>query len=397
MTDSSNNTQQAAGSIVIVGGKTTQSQSFGIKLQQLGMRVAEFQRGADALLHLREHESDLLYLIGYPTDMNALTFVRACRSAPTYSVTPIMMLADPEANFGPSERTFLASYQVTLVLARLTDLQKILLAANKVLAARKDDRSQQSRIERAKRLLREGLIWEAKKIYEELVKETGTDIMARVGLAKSVLSPKEQLVQLETLLSQDPQNYNFRFEMIANYVRQGLLSKAERLLGQVITDLDQSGEVFWLNELATICVGQKVLPYAVKVAEKVTKSAPRKDAWRAEMILSRTHLAAGNEAGAELHLNKAINLAGIEHPEIENMRAIIARRSGDHRAALIAFTKALTHFPDDYRVIYNIGLCHESQGNNTKALESFRQALVISPTFTKAQSRVEKLSTNTDN
>ena len=51
----------------------------------------------------------------------------------------------------------------------------------------------------------------------------------------------------------------------------------------------------------------------------------------------------------------------------------------DYPLALPAFLRANKLMPNDYRILYNIGLCYSGMDEETEAARKFRAALKINP------------------
>ncbi|MGE0172343.1 MAG: tetratricopeptide repeat protein [Oligoflexales bacterium] len=383
--------------IVIVADDKSKCLVLRKQLQGLGLsNIYEFTSGAECLLHLQKRETSLLYLLGNPVDMDLFTFVRASRSGPTFAVNPVFLLAPPDSIFSPDERSFLADYQVVLIKSTLTDQKKISATLKDVFVSKNDPSSVETRAELAKTYLKDGMLREAKKIFEELLAESMNNIVARVGLVRaSADAPEEQFRQLETLLSQDPKNYNFKFELIENCIKSGRHDHAHKLLENIIKELTGNKEVFWLNELGIVCVGLKLFQFCMKIAARLARLAAPHQAWLSDMLLSRTHLASGNLEEAKKHLKKTEKLISSKHSEIENLRAIIARRSGDYSTAIQSYLEAFSLAPEDHRIPYNIGLCYEHLGSREEATRYFKLALTMSPGFVKAEEHLRKHSPST--
>jgi tetratricopeptide (TPR) repeat protein len=380
--------------IVIVADAKSECLIIKKQLQSLGLNhITEFISGAECLAHLVKRETSLLYLAGNPVDMDSFTFVRACRSGPTFAVNPIILIAPLDSVYTPDEKTFLASYQVTLMKASLTDQKKFSASLRDVFVSKIDPKALQARTERAKIYLREGMMKEAQKVYDELLAESATNIVARVGLIKATPdAPAEQFKQLDMLISQDPKNYNFKFELIENCMKHGRNEQAQKLLESIIKELTDNKEIFWLNELGIVCVNIKLFQFCIKVAKRIARLASPNQAWLSDMLLSRMHLASGNADDARKHLLRAEKASSQKHAEIENMRAIIARKSGDYKAAIQSYLEAFTLSPDDHRIPYNIGICYEFLGQAQDAVKYFKLALNMSPGYAKAEEHLLKYS-----
>jgi tetratricopeptide (TPR) repeat protein len=202
--------------------------------------------------------------------------------------------------------------------------------------------------------------------------------------------------QLSRLLEQDPKNYMFRFEQIDRLMQEGRSDEASRILEDLTAQMQTDGEMFWLVELGVICVSEKLFPFCFKLVEMMRLKARKDQMWQADLLESRTHLASGTIDEAVRYLDNAIKAAPGARAEIENMKAIIQRKHGDFAAAAKHYREALRLAPEDHRIAFNIGLCHEHTGETAAALEAYKMALSLSPTYARAQSKVDELESRRD-
>lgn len=376
--------------IVILGRDMSQCLLLRKRLQALGLKIfKEFERGSDALRFFQGRSVDLIYVAGRPMDMDPLTFIRSARSGKGHVVAPIVLLASPGTAFSRDERSFFDSYHVSLLDAQTTDERRLSQSLRSVFVNKMDGRTLQARLERAKNHMLAGMTQTAATIYREVLEDAERNIVARVGLVHTdTPDPKEQWQHLKTLIMQDPKNYCFRFELIERCIQDGRLVQARAMLDAVYDELDQSSEVFWLNELGIVCVGLHLYPVCRRIAERLKAMASTSQAWLAPMLVARIQLGVGNTTDAERHLAEAERLTSGKHAEIENLRAILARRQGDLTGAIAGFARALTLSPDDHRVAYNLGLCHEEGGDGDAARRYFKLALQLSPHFDKAKAHL---------
>jgi tetratricopeptide (TPR) repeat protein len=376
--------------VVVLGGDLSQCLVVRKRLQALGLKnIREYVRGSETLRLLQARDVDMLYLTGRPSDMDSMTFVRACRSAPIRSVASVVMLVGLDALLTPEERRYLRQYNVTVLAAAPTDEKAISMPLKQAFAARLDARSLQARLEKAKLALQKGLETTAESIYREILAESDDSIVARVGLIRATAAdPADHWRQLNVLIKQDPHNFSFKFELIERCIRENRQAMAGLLLDEVLAELQQNSEVYWLNELGVLCVRLKIFVFCLKVIEHLRTVVTPDQAWLVEMLRSRTHLASGNDADAQRHLAAAERLAIGPHAEIENQRAVLARRAGRFEEAITAYNRALALAPEDHRVAYNLGLCYAQSGDADNALKSFKLALEISPDFAKAKEQL---------
>lgn len=351
-----------------------------------------FDRGGAVLTVLEGNAFDAMYLVGSPVDMDALTFIRALRSSKFPNAAPIFLVMRPTATLLNEERNFLKYYGVTVLKASLEDQKLFMGPLRAVFADRSNAASVLARLEGAKRLLKEGLQSWAAKVYEEVLEEESHNLTARVGLMRaSTANPEVYWRQLQHLLEQDPKNYFFRFELVDRFMQEGRPHDAEHAVAKVMAQISEEGDLFWLVELGVISVTQRIFGFCMKIAEMIRQRASRDQLWQADLLLARMYLAGGSLEEAEKFLRIAVSLAPGEKAEIENTKAILARKRGAYREAIERYRHALRLAPEDHRIAFNIGLCHELGGEVDLALAAFRSALVLSPSYQRAKAKVEEL------
>jgi len=385
-----NNPKDAA--IAVLGGGSAQLTSLRQTLSKLGVKaVAHFDRADQALLALESRDFDLLYIIGSPVDMDPLTFVRTARSAALFSVTPMAYITNKGDRLTALEKDFLKSYSVSVLDGALTDMPLIQNALITALHERANKTSFQSRLVQAKETLRAGLMQQAKEIFDSILRESEWSIVARVGLLRaSVDDPVAYWQQLKKLLEMDPANYFFRFELVDRYVKEGRFGDASQTLEALLGEIRQQSSLFWLVELGVICVNLRLYAFCLKISSLI-RLQEEKNEWQADLLLSRTYLAADNVHDAQKFLDLAVQSAPGERPEIENLRAIIARKFGDFDEAISRYQSALRLSPDDHRIPYNIGVCYEHVKDWHSAAKYFRLSLDLSPTYSRAKTKLDEL------
>ena len=383
----------ADGAIVLIGGDSTECFLVERKLKNLGLiTVKRYDRAGPVLTLLEARELDLIYLVGSPVDMDALTFIRAARSGKIPAGIPIFLVVRPNARLPGSEKEFLKAYGVTTIKMGMDDEKAFRASIRPAFQDSLNKASVVARLEAAKRLLRDGLTSWAAKAYEEILAEEAINVTARVGLMRaSAANPGVYWTQLQKLLEQDPKNYYFKFEQIDRLVQERRAEEAQGQLEGVMEQLKQDGELFWLVELGVLCVAEKIFPFCFKLVEMIRRKARKEQLWQGDLLESRTHLAAGSVDEATRFLAAAIRHAPGPRAEIENLRAILARKRGGFQEAAGYYQEALRLAPEDHRVAFNIGLCHEHAGDAMQALGSYKKALALSPSYVRAQTKIDEL------
>lgn len=379
--------------IVLLGNDATECLRIETKLRSLGMTaVKKIERGNAVLTLLEARHVDLLYLVGSPADMDVLTFIRAARSAKIPAGVAMYFVVRANAKLLESEREFLKAYSVTILKLGADDEKSLSGSVRRTFQDLQDKSSVTSRLEDAKRLMRDGLTGWAAKVYKEILADEDHNVTARVGLMRaSVANPEVYWTQLQTLLKQDPHNYYFKFEQIDRLILEGRGKEVQALLDEVTALLKDDSELFWLIELGVICVGEKILPFCFKIVEMIRRKARQDQLWQGDLLESRTHLVSGNVDEATRLLSSAIRQAPGPRVEIENLKAILARKRGAFDEAAIHYQAALHLSPEDHRVAFNIGLCREHMGELKEALAAYKKAIGMAPSYARALAKISEL------
>lgn len=380
-------------SIVIVGGDRAKNLLLRNKLQDLGFKnFAEFERGADFLRTVNTVTIDLIYVVETPRDMNWMTFVRTVRTGQAFSAVPLVLTAAPNMRFSGEEKGLIRAYHVHLVQGRLNDDKLVSSSLQAIFANKADTGSFQARLSEAKELLRKGLTTKAAEVYRELLQESDESITARYGLMLAASQDREAYwQQLQRLLAQDPKNYHFRFEMVERAFRENQVDKAKDLLEGLLDEIALASELYWLNELGVICVGMRFYAFSLKIAEVMRGKASPLTLWQPDLLVSRTYLASGRSNEAQKFLDKAKRVAQGRHAEIENLGAVIARRSGDYQAAIRLYLAALELSPEDHRLAFNLALCYMHLEDMPNAMKYCRRSHNACPSYERAKNLLDTL------
>ena len=87
-----NSTQQ----VVVVDESPTQISLYERSIASLEVQLNSFRISGEGLLHLRDHQADLLFLDLAMTDADGLTFLRELRDMERHSATPVVVVTSKD-------------------------------------------------------------------------------------------------------------------------------------------------------------------------------------------------------------------------------------------------------------------------------------------------------------
>lgn len=99
----------------------------------------------------------------------------------------------------------------------------------------------------------------------------------------------------------------------------------------------------------------------------------------------------GDYAMARAHYRAALRLSPLSAETWNNLGSVCTRLGGRETEALDCFRHALALDPSFVEVRYNLGASHERAGSTALAIEHFRAAVRAEPTFVQAHFRLGKL------
>jgi tetratricopeptide (TPR) repeat protein len=98
----------------------------------------------------------------------------------------------------------------------------------------------------------------------------------------------------------------------------------------------------------------------------------------------------GDEAGAEIELRKALEIKPYYPLALLELGIYYSKR-GDNRQAISYYEKALSKYPDIYRLWYNLAISYEEEGMYGEAEAAYRRTLLLEPGFLQATIRLGHL------
>ncbi len=231
------------------------------------------------------------------------------------------------------------------------------------------------------------LIAACDRVFDDLSGTDPTTLDSSKGLI-SLDKPtlRKQMTQIQQLVKSDPKNYNYKFKMLSYYMETCEVQKAQDCFTDIMKELEERTDTFWLMTLGNICVTQFCLGFASVIAKAMAKKVTTKSSWELSLLRAKIQLVAGRIEDAEVWLNEAVLHNGRAYTEILNLKGIILKRNGDLAGAHKNMTEAFNlSSPADYRIAYNIGLIHEKMGHFSDSITWFKKSIAIYPKFEKAR------------
>ncbi len=362
-------------------------------LGRSGCKVETFEGAAQGLEALRR-ESYLFVVIMAPVaDMHWLTMLRILRSDEHSDHIPVILLLEQDTKLDRRERELLSSYHVDHVM-ELSYAESLLKPVITELVGRGSQKDQVAeKLRQAKALYKQGLQKQARRIYDEILKERSDSLSARTGL---IYAERDQLdtymKQLQYVLEADPENYNYKFELLQFYFSRGEWAKFQTLFDVLLNEINESNEQYWLLQLGEVCLSLNLTLFCEKIAAVMLDRPETVETWKPYLLKARVGLSQGDMAIAQQWLTKAESLSGRDRPEILNMRGIMKRKDGKDLEALDLFKRAFEVAADDHRLAFNIALCYRNLKQDQEAINHLQRALQICPTYKRAREMLQKMS-----
>ena len=90
------------------------------------------------------------------------------------------------------------------------------------------------------------------------------------------------------------------------------------------------------------------------------------------------------DLGRAVALGQAALDAGLLHPMLLNLRALVAEQEGRFEESLADLKRAHALAPSDFSILNAMGLCHMTLGQSEEAVAAFEQATTFGPGFAQA-------------
>lgn len=362
-------------------------------LDRLGCKVEFYEGGVHGLEALRRDEYLFVVIVSPIGDMHWLTMLRILRSDEHSNHISVILLLEEDTKLDRREKELLASYHIDHVM-QLPHAESLLKPVVAELLGRDGPKNQVSeKLREAKNLYKQGLQNQARRIYDEILKERSQSLSARTGL---IYTDRDQLdtymKQLQYVLEADPENYNYKFELLQFYFSRGEWTKFQVLFDQVLKEVNESNEQYWLLQLGEVCLSLNLPPFCEKIASVMLERPEAVEVWKPYLLKARVALSQGDTTVAQQWLSKAETHSDKERPEILNMRGIMKRKDGKDSEALSLFKRAFDMIGDDHRLAFNIALCYRNLKQDQEAINHLQRALQICPTYKRAREMLQKMS-----
>ena len=355
-------------------------------------KVSLFKDSKEALDYMKDHETSLIYGAGDIGSMSWLTFTQIIRSEAVYSFCPIIFIRDDFQSFEPGELEKLQKYLFTEIRTPNDDKSVILNEFEKLAFNLSDKTSIQNTLNQAKDYFKKGLIQKANELYKTINDEFTNNITVKVGETEcSKFDLEKYNEQLLSLLDKDPENLNIKFNILKNLLTNDNISDFGALFNEIVTDLTNGKEKYWLKQLADICLNAKIPAYSDLILQLIDKNTGASDKWEVHLFEARRALLAGDIDNAKKHAHKALTLTEKGKSEIFNVLGVVKKRQGDLKGAISYFEQAENLSSWDYRISFNIALCYRSLKNNEKAVGILKGILKKNPKYDKAKQMLATL------
>lgn len=357
------------------------------------VETTSFNSGRDTLNHLKSNTTNVIISFSDITDMHWSTFVRTLYTDSSIQSAPGVFFFERVVPEDKQHLHILKDYGVKHVCRFPADLSTLIQKIDGIMADGKNVGALNTRLQKAKSLFRDGMQEEARRTIKHLQK----DHPGHLGVKAAALpmlkdDPRKFADHLLHLVESDPENYQFQFELMSNYLNVAQYGRFLKVFDNLMADIRNSGDSYWLSQLGGLCIGMRSLQLAEVFEVRLGKVVKDHDRWMLEMLRARINLLHNNIGVAKAHLDNAVAALSAENTEMLNLKAIIARRRGELEAAVTALLQAIALSPEDYRLQYNLALIQLERGDQQKAKEHLNAAVGMNPTYAKAVSKLRELS-----
>lgn len=363
-------------------------------LKQQGFaNVSHFESTGDILEFLKIQNFNLLFVFSEIMDVHWTNFLRRIRTDESIPYLPIVLVLGKEEKITESWKSLLKSYQIRDVLGYPPyQVPKIMAAIAQNQADDKNSHSMQTRLKLAAKLYKEGLILQAKKMYQDILDLETSNLVAHAGVMYTQRDDLHEFKKrIDAVLKLDPENFCYKFELLGHFLRANDQKKFNELITDLMGSLRVNREVFWLGELGEICLQLGFNDYSEKIARHILKNRASKEDWRQYILLARVYLIRGHTEEAKIFAERAKNSCAQDRADIYNFQGVISRRGGNHETALKQFEKAIKLSPIDHRIYYNLAVCYKDMGQIDKAIAKLDKAIALNSGYEKASKLRSKL------
>jgi tetratricopeptide (TPR) repeat protein len=363
------------------------------KCSKVGLKnIVEFESGREVLSFLETATLNMLFVFAEVGDMHWTTFLRTLRSSKQVYFVPIVFVFPKAHPEDEKNLDLFDSYGVRAVIDSPFDLDTLMQKITEIVNNEQNTSSYQHRMAEAQREFKNGLNKAASEIFMSLVEEDQKDLTARSGLVHSSLAdPRGQANQLMFALQADPENYNFQVELLTYLMRHNRIGQFTEAFDDLMGQLKEQGETFWLLQLGNMCVSLKLLALMGKVESELARKLPLDERWRLDLFRAQGALIRNDVEKSKSYLDKIKSEKSKKNPEVLNLYALIHKRNGHLTAARDMMELATKASPQDYRLLYNLGLIQIELGQKDEALKSFNESLLLRPDYERAKLQIAKV------
>ncbi len=363
------------------------------RLNTVGLtNIHEFGGGRDVLRYLEHSSLNTLFVSSEIGDMHWSTFIRTLMTTAEANFVPVVFIFSKVLPEDKGKLHLFESYGIKSVITGTFDTELLVSHLATINNNIKNVQSYESRMIKGKKILKDGLFQVSSRIFRGLVDENSNNLAARTGLVQSSVSdPKLQVEQLNHILAADPENYNFQMELMAHLLRQNKLGKFLQTFDDLMQQIREQGEAFWLVQLGSICVSLRLMALIAKIEGEMAKKLPFHDMWRLNVLKAQSAMLRSEIEAASSELKTLLESPARDMPEVLNIKSIIRKRQGVLPAAIDAMNQAIEKSPEDYRLLYNLGLIYVEMDNIPEAKKAFENALKLRSDYEKASQQLERL------
>ncbi len=225
----------------------------------------------------------------------------------------------------------------------------------------------------------------------EAVRNNTKSIRTELGLGQAWLSTNEKEKSAEFLQGAatfDAENFQVRMAeleiLVAQNVEIGIvLQKIEQMAAQLET-------AYRIPHLIRVFLRQKNFQAGLLVLDKFGEHWLELERQSTRFLWARLHYAVDHPNEALALLLKSVKDKEA-NADAYNLLGVISSQRQDLKLAKNYYLEALRLSPGDYRLIFNIALICEREGNLEDAQKYFKACLSVAPSFDKAAQHLEAI------
>jgi tetratricopeptide (TPR) repeat protein len=329
----------------------------------------------------------VLLLFGHREISLCLEIVRDLKSAqdmPNFPILPIVKKEDFESFSATA-----AKYGVQEIILHPVHPQTLMEALARAVN-RFDVSHEEKGISRAKVALGNGDSQTAIAALQG-VRTAAKSIRTELGIGQAFLmtdAKEKSLEYLESAKVFDAENFQIRLAELEKMVAEGAVFDV--LMALIEGMAPQLKEAHRIAQVLKIFVRQKSSAMGLLVLEKYGNKWEQLNRKAVRLAWARMHHAEGQPDEALLLLLNSIKdkEAGVE---VFNLLGVIYSQREEWELSKNYYAEALKVSPGDYRLIFNIALIWERQGDLEQAQKFYKACLSVAPAFEKAAQRLNSI------